>query len=167
MPAKQGKSPKVRRAGKNRHVVANPKVVHRTGGRKPQPRQITSDDRIKGIRNCVRAGASEFLQFRKIEETAEMQIQIDFWTGQSDLELSRELPPGQLQVAQEAFVHGCILVPDSAFAFVDGKPALPGRGSEFFGHLMAKKEADRAAAMQRRKQQLTRGRKPASTASAT
>lgn len=151
MPAKQKVSPKVKNAGKKRRVVADPKVVNRTGGRKPQPRWITSTSRVQAICKQVQAHASEYLKLRNIEETTDFQYRIDFWSGVDNFEPSDEMSGDKLQLAQEAFVYGCNLVPDSAFAKVDDQLAVRGRNCDFFEPLMAKKEQERTEANQQRK----------------
>ena len=118
------------------------KEVNRTGGGKPQAQQITSDKRVMAICNRVQTGASEFLKLRNIEETTDIQYQIDFWSGKSDFEPSAELSDSKLQFAQEAFVYGCRLVPDSASAYIDNRLAVRGRNCSFFAPLMAKKEME-------------------------
>lgn len=150
MPAKQGKSPKVRRAGQSRRVVADAKPVHRTGGRKPQPQMITSPTRVQAICKKVQAEASEFLKLRSIEETVAMQIQIDFWSGTSDLEPSKELVGDDLKNARDAFFWGCTLVPDSAAAWVGPRLAVRGRREPFFETMLKEQAQQKEAARQAR-----------------
>ena len=140
MAAKEGKSPKVRRAGQSRRVVADAKPVHRTGGRKPQPQRITSPTRVQAICKKVQVNASEFLKLRNIEETVAMQIQIDFWSGADDFEPSKELEGSDLENAQNAFFWACSLVSDSAVAFRDDQLAVRGRLESFFASLLAEQK---------------------------
>lgn len=52
MPNRQkSKSSKKQRTPR---VVSNPKMVHREGGRRPQPQVISSEKRVEGIRNALR-----------------------------------------------------------------------------------------------------------------
>ena len=82
MAAKQGSSPKVKNAGKKKRIVADPKPVHRTGGRKPQEQLITSWKRVQGIQNRVFTLTKEMLEARLGEEIRlDVELHLKFLCG--------------------------------------------------------------------------------------
>lgn len=157
MAAKQGSSPKLKNAGKNRRVVANPKPVNRRGGGKPQPREITSEKRINDIRLAVRRHMMDFLRLRDIEIPAGTRRAdyIDCLIGiDGDMTMLQLVEatiaaekPEFLAPIQEAFVYGHQLVADAPLIW------MPGAHQAFFGPAAAKLRKNRAESIARRNAQ--------------
>lgn len=180
MAAKQGSSPKVKNAGKNRRVVANPKVVNRRGGGKPQPQLITSWKRVEGTQKRVLNLTVELLQARLGEGnvTMAMELHIKWLCGMrekpfldeepltrhpeleqpTDADRADELILRQMQVA---FFNACMLTPDSKFvAHEDGRQAIRGRTQRFFAILLEHKQQQEEQERQRRSAANRRNRSP-------
>ncbi len=160
MAAKQGSSPKVKRAGKNRRVVADPKPVNRRGGGKPPTPEITSWKRVQGTQKRVFDLTIELLQARLGEGnvTMAMELQIKWLCGTreepfldeeplmrhpeleqpTDADRADELTLRQLQIA---FFNACMLTPDSEFVVTEnGNKAIRGRTQRFFAILLEHKQ---------------------------
>lgn len=171
MPAKQGSSPKLKRAGKKHRVVANPKPVNRTGKGKAQPRTITSEARIAYIRMAVRREMAAYLKLRDIElfnEDGVNYLREDYANGLTGLDddkvqfelvervLQQEQHLSLLKSLQEAFVFGYKAVPDAPLV------PIPGANLPFFGEMEAKLEQNRSESRRNRQKQPSKGRgKPA------
>lgn len=169
MAAKQGSSPKVKNAGKNRRVVANPKPVNRRGGGKPQPQLITSWKRVQSIQNRVFTLTKEMLEARLGEEIRlDVELHLKFLCGMTanpfldeepllrhpELEQptfadrADELALRQLQVS---FFNACMMTPDSKFAaHDDGHLIIRGRTHRFFTILLEHKQQQEEQERQRR-----------------
>lgn len=155
MPAKQGSCPKVKNAGKGRGIQPGDKVVNRTGGRKPQPREITSPARVTGIRNAVRRHMVEHLQLQGFEITSgtaqDLYINglVSIGGHMPDFghvaEVLTRTDPKCVTAIQGAFVFGYKLVADAPLVSMLGT-AMP-----FFNTAMAKLEQNRAESQRNRR----------------
>lgn len=170
MAAKQGSSPKVKRAGKNRRVVADPKPVNRRGGGKPPTPEITSWKRVQGTQKRVFDLTIELLQARLGEGnvTMAMELQIKWLCGTREEPFLDEEPlmrhpelekPTEQDWAdervlwdlQKSFFGACMATPDSKFAVHDDcRQVIRGRMERFFLVLLEQQQEQEEQERQRR-----------------
>lgn len=174
MPSKQ-KNTKRQRTPR---VVSNPKVVHRTGGRKPQERRITNAGKVLGIQTAVKTAAMNYLTALETPVDGGSESYLDYLVGFDTMPFDEETyillkteDPSVAELAasmptiEKAFYTACKMVPDSQFAYEGDFQAVRGRTFLFFT-LLKEQDENRAKEAAAKRAERNRNRRNGNRASA-